>query len=93
MSLTKNDLQAIEGIVAKRVAEGTEELARLVNKGFQEQHDFIAVGFQKVNNRLDALDVARADLRDLVTILASKNVLTVEEAARLGVPLRRPAGA
>ena len=35
MSLTKDDLSAIDTIVEKRVKEGNEELALIVNHGFE----------------------------------------------------------
>ncbi len=35
MSLTKDDLHAIDTIVEKRVKEGTEELAEMVSEGFE----------------------------------------------------------
>lgn len=97
MALTKDDLQAIDSIVAKHTTEGTDDLARIVNDGFQgsqnliqETQDLMTVEFRKVNNRLDALDVWRADFRDLVRMLAAKKVLTVEEAGILHVHLDHP---
>jgi len=90
MALTKKDLQAIEGIVEKHA----DELAGVVNKGFQDverRFENVNTRFDALERRLDVLDVWQSDFRDLVKLLADKNVLTHEEAARLGVKLDRVA--
>jgi hypothetical protein len=99
MALTKKDLDNIKVVVKDAVAEGTEELAQMIQRDVVAQmatkqdlaklEESQRLEFNKVHKRLDVLDVWQASFRDLVKILAEKNVLTSEEAARLGVQLDR----
>ncbi len=94
MALTKQDLQAIQGVVKKE----TDDLAQLMVKTMASKEDLgslrsdmntkfdeVHAEFRKVNNRLDSVDTYVVQQRNLVRILRDKKVLTTVEAKELGV--------
>ena len=53
---TKAGLEAQSKELKAHAVEQTEELARIINGSFQEQHDSMETGFQGVNDRLDGVE-------------------------------------
>jgi len=91
MALTKADLTAIKHVVVEGVGEAIEDVVSPRLQRIETRLDAVETTLVKMNRRLDVFDVWQSNFRDLVKLLADKNVLTSEEAARLGVQLNRRA--